>query len=109
MTWRWVAAMNVMLQDDHERSRITAPNPRPPSKSTRSKDKRDRAHLVGLDAAHALRGDKAAAREIVAALLEAFPDITIAKLREEALTTHPRIIDSRERNYAVLRGLGPPA
>src|SRR5437867_13004946 len=46
-----------------------------------------RAHLVGLGAAHALRGDKAAARQILTALLEAFPDITIAKLREEALTT----------------------
>ncbi len=67
-----------------------------------------RTHLVGLGAAHALRGDKAEARQILAALLEAFPGLTIAALREEALTTNTRYIDSRERNYAALRGVGMP-
>ena len=52
---------------------------------------------------------KEAVLAYAAETFEAFPDITIAKLRGEALTTHPRYIDSRERNYAALRALGMPA
>jgi tetratricopeptide (TPR) repeat protein len=66
-------------------------------------------HLVGLGAAHALRGDTVAAFQTVTALLEAFPGTTLNKLREETWTTHPRYIDSRERCYAALRAVGMPA
>jgi TolB-like protein len=66
-------------------------------------------HLVGLGAAHALRGDQAAACKTVTALLEKFPGITLDKVREETWTANPRYIDSREQCYAALRAVGMPA
>src|SRR5207247_9255293 len=65
-------------------------------------------HLVGLGAAHALRGEKAAARQTLAVVLEAFPRLTIAALREQTLTTNTRYIDSRDRCYAGMRSDGMP-
>jgi proteasome lid subunit RPN8/RPN11 len=44
MTWEYVAATNVMRQDDHRQSRLAAPSPRPQSKPLRSKLKRDQCH-----------------------------------------------------------------
>ena len=41
MTWRYVAAMNVMPQDDHEQPREAVPTPRPLSKRLSSKIKPD--------------------------------------------------------------------
>jgi DNA repair protein RadC len=90
-----------MQQDDHEQPRVAAPNPRPLSKPTRSKIKRDQRRKSGSSFMHNHPcGDPKPSREDVGMTRE------IRKTAEAlGISIHDHLVIGR-KGHASFRSLG---
>jgi proteasome lid subunit RPN8/RPN11 len=99
MTWEYVAATNVMRQDDHRQSRLAAPSPRPQSKPLRSKLKRDQCHKSDSSLLHNHpSGDPKPSRDDI----EMTREVKAAAL---GIAIHDHVVIGR-KGHASFRSLG---